>query len=199
MKWIEILNQLEKKKCFLFTVEEFRAIVGGSKLASKRLLQRYTRRKLLARIKKGVYLVLAKKPPDIFIANKLYQPSYLSFEYALSYYHIIPEIVYTVTSATVKSTREFEVLGHLFSYSKIQSKAFRGYVPKKIDNYTVLLAVPEKALADYLYFVVLKKMNINERLDISDLNIRNFLKYIKLFGNKKLTQLAREICFQKKR
>jgi predicted transcriptional regulator of viral defense system len=142
---------------------------------------------------------LAKKPPDIFIANKLYQPSYLSFEYALSYYHIIPEVVYTVTSATVKPTREFEVLGHLFSYSKIQSKAFRGYVPKKIDNYTVLLAVPEKALADCLYFVVLKKTSLNERMDVSGLNRKLFLKYVKLFGNKKLVLLARKICFQKKR
>lgn len=199
MKWIEILRRLEDKNCFIFSSDEFSAIIGGSRLAAKRLLQRYAKRNLVARIKKGEYVVLAKKPPDMFIANKLYQPSYISFEYALAYHHLIPETVYTVTSATVKSTREFEALGQLFSYSKIKSKAFTGYEPKKIDDYTILIALPEKALADYLYSMLLRKTKPNERLDLSNLNSKLFLKFIKLFNNKKLARLAKEIiCFQKK-
>lgn len=200
MKWIEILEKLEKKKCFIFSVEEFKAIAQSSGLASKRLLQRYAKRGLVARVKKGLYLVLSKKPPDMFIANKLCSPSYVSFSYALSYYHIIPEAVYTVTSAAAASTREFDVLGRLFSFSKIKAKAYTGYTPIKIDNYTILLATPEKALADFLYFTVLKKRTLNERLDLGRIKTKRFLGFIKLFNNRKLTDLAKGlICYQTKK
>lgn len=200
MRWIEIMEILEKKKCFFFSVDEFRAIIGGRGLAAKRLLQRYAKRGLVARVKKGQYLVPAKKPPDMFIANKLYPPSYVSFSYALSYYHMIPEVVYTITSATAMPTREFDVLGRLFSYSKIKPNAYTGYTPVKIDNYTILIATPEKALADYLYFIVLKKRTLNERLEFMNIKISRFLKYIRLFENDKLTGLAKElICSQKKK
>jgi len=199
MKWPEVLGKLEQKKCFIFSSEEFGAIIGGSSLAAKRLLQRYAKKGLVSRIKKGEYLVTAQKPPDIFIANKLYQPSYVSLEYALAYYHLIPETVYTVTSITAKTTREFEVMGRLFSYAKIKTRAYTGYVPKKIDNYTVLLALPEKALADYLYFVLLRKMEPNERLDVSMIDLKLFSEFINLFQNKKLIKLAEKIkCSQKK-
>ena len=200
MRWIEIKERLDKKKCYFFSVDEFRAIIGGEKLAAKRLLQRYAKRKLVARIKKGRYLVPANKPPDMYIANKLYQPSYISFAYALSYYHLIPETVYTMTSATAKPTREFDAMGRLFTYSKIKTKAYSGYIPKKIDNYTILIATPEKALADYLYFITLKKRKINDRLDIKNIDIKVFMKYISMFNNTKLARTAEALmCSQKKK
>ncbi len=43
-----------------------------------------------------------------FLANKIVQPSYISLESALSYYQIIPERVYGVTSVTSKKTSQYE-------------------------------------------------------------------------------------------
>ena len=38
--------------------------------------------------------------PGYLLAGSIYGPSYISFEYALGYYGMIPEAVYTVTCAT---------------------------------------------------------------------------------------------------
>lgn len=193
MKWLQILKRLDNKGCFLFTVDEFKMVIGSTQAAAKQMLKRYANMGLVARLKRGLYVILAKKPPDIFIANRLYEPSYVSLEFALSYYHIIPEAVYTITSVTVKPTREFHALGKAFSYSTVRKKGYTGYEPKKIDNYTVLIASPEKALADYLYFVSLKRKVWNDRFDVGSINKKKFLKFAAMFKNRKLTELARSL------
>ena len=38
--------------------------------------------------------------PGYLLANIIYGPSYLSFEFALSWYDLIPEAVFTITSAS---------------------------------------------------------------------------------------------------
>ncbi|MDI6689726.1 MAG: hypothetical protein QMD66_01500 [Actinomycetota bacterium] len=126
-------------------------------------------------------------------ANKLYQPSYVSFEYALSYYHLIPETVYTITSATTKPTREFEVLNKIYRYYKIRKEAFTGYEPRKIDDLTVFIAEPEKALVDYLYFVDLKKRSMNERLQAKNLRKKRVIEYTKVFKRENLMKLAMDV------
>lgn len=69
-------------------------------------------------------------PDEYLLANILYQPSYISLEFALSYYSLIPESVYLITSVTTKPTREFAVGKLFFSYQTIKKQAFVGYVPK---------------------------------------------------------------------
>ena len=58
------------------------------------------------------------------IANKSYYPSYISLETAFSYYNIIPEIVYNITSITSKKTIEFNFQNSTFTYNKINSHLF---------------------------------------------------------------------------
>jgi len=147
----------------------------------------------LVRLKNGVYVLAANIPSEFLIANKLYQPSYVSFEYVLSFYHLIPETVYTITSATTKPTREFEALGKAYKYYRIKREAFLGYEPKKIQDMTVFIAEPEKALVDYLYFVDLKKKTLLERLSTRDLNKKKLLNYAKLFNRKSLAELIKSL------
>ncbi|GFP43259.1 hypothetical protein HKBW3C_02389 [Candidatus Hakubella thermalkaliphila] len=111
----------------------------------------------------------------------------------LSYHHLIPETVYTITSATTKPTREFEALDKIYHYYKIKREAFLGYEPKKIDGVTVLIAEPEKALVDYLYFVSLKKKALNERLTTKNLNRRKVLEYAEAFKREGLLRLMEKI------
>ncbi|WP_176231845.1 type IV toxin-antitoxin system AbiEi family antitoxin domain-containing protein [Candidatus Hakubella thermalkaliphila] len=144
-------------------------------------------------MRNGLYALTSNLPSELLIANKLYQPSYISLEYALSYHHLIPETVYTITSATTKPTREFEALDKIYHYYKIKREAFLGYEPKKIDGVTVLIAEPEKALVDYLYFVSLKKKALNERLTTKNLNRRKVLEYAEAFKREGLLRLMEKI------
>ena len=61
------------------------------------------------------------------IANKIYEPSYVSLEMALSFYQLIPESVYGVTSVTSRKTYEFSTSMARFSYRKIKPELMFGY------------------------------------------------------------------------
>jgi hypothetical protein len=58
---------------------------------------------------------------------------------------------------------------------------------------TVFIGEPEKALADYLYFVNLKKKTLNERLNVRKLKKKAVMEYVRLFGRKNLIKLVKEI------
>ena len=181
MKWIEIMKRIAKMEMTIFTVSEFRRATDLSETAAQKLLERYTKRGLLTRLKKGMYIVTDKPPTSFLISNKLYRPSYISFESALSYHKLIPETVYGVTAATTKPTRNFVVAGKAFSYHKIKMSAYTDYTPTRICDEMILLATPEKALVDYLYFVNLGKKPLYERLEISELNKEKILANTILF------------------
>ncbi len=63
----------------------------------------------LTRLKNGFFIINEKIEnatiPFEQIANLLYGPSYISFEWALSHYGMIPEGVYVVTSAALERSK----------------------------------------------------------------------------------------------
>lgn len=192
MNYISVEKELKKRKIIVFTPLEFQRIFKVSYNNSKSFINRSLKKGLLVKLRNGLYTLAGTDVPKFLIANKLYLPSYISFETALSYYGMIPEVIYTIFSATTKASREFETGGNYFTFHKIKKEAFFGYVPKKIDKVVVLIAEPEKALLDYLYFVSLKKKSFNDRLDIKNISKRKLLKLVKYFKNDKLAQLVRE-------
>lgn len=111
----------------------------------------------LIRLKRGVY-ALGSEVRDhalntIVIANMLHKPSYVSYEYALSYHGLIPERVYTVTSATTYRSEEYSTEIGSFSYKKIPLKAYSLGIDWKFDAQEggYMIATPEKALCDTIY------------------------------------------------
>lgn len=182
MKWIDAQLRLAEKGITIFTGSEFRRIAELSETAAQAMLERYTKRGLLTRIKKGMYIVTANPPSSFVISNRLYRPSYISFESALSYHGIIPETVYGVTAATTKPTRSFEVAGKTFIYHTLKKSAYTGYAPAKVGADMILLASPEKALVDYLYLVNLGKKPLYERLDLDGLSKEKIMATAELFG-----------------
>ena len=107
----------------------------------------------IIRIKQGLYET-DPHAEGVGIAEAIYGPSYLSFEYALSYHGLIPEAVYQYTSATFekKRTKLFETPFGVFSYRDVPSPAFSLGVQLILNgDYSFRLATPEKALCDELY------------------------------------------------
>lgn len=84
----------------------------------------------------------------------IYGPSYLSFNYALSNYGLIPEGVREYTSATCgkgKKKQYHNCYGD-YSYRDIPVSAFPYETKMMQENgYTYFIATPEKALCDKLY------------------------------------------------
>lgn len=178
---ILVQKELKNKGLAIFTPQEFERLFDVSKTAVRQFIHANTQKGVFIKLRNGMYSLEDKRPNLYFMANKMYRPSYISLETALSYYSIIPEVVYSITSITPKSTREFDAFGIDFSYARIKQKAFQGYATRKEGNTTVLFAEPEKALADYLYFVSLGKKILNDRLNVRRLDITKVREYAQLF------------------
>jgi len=191
MNWIEFEQKLNMKGQKTFTPLDVMRLLNKSEVSVRFFLHRYTKKGALTRLRNGLYILPGKIPSEFEIANKLYSPSYISFEYALSYYKVIPQIVYTVTSATTKPTREFTALDIVYRYSKIKRGLFFGYEPIKKDNTIILMATPEKAFVDYLYFVSLKKRVMGERINIRLLNKHKILSYASKFKKDNLIKIIK--------
>lgn len=192
LKPIIVEQRLRGKGVRLFSPEEFRRIFGVTLRAAQEFIKDHTR-DLFFKLRNGLYALRTDPPHDLEIANRLYEPSYISFEYALAYYRLIPEAVYAVTSATPKITREFLVRDKSYEYSRIKKRAYTGYRLLKVDTAKVLMASPEKAFADYCYFVDLRLKSLNERLRTNRLNTREVFRYARLLGRPGVLRLMREI------
>ncbi len=110
----------------------------------------------IIRLKKGIYLLSQTHAQVLYskelLANLIYGPSYVSLEYALSYYQLIPEYTTQVTSVCFKRSNTFDTPLGSFKYKKGCLKRYPIGVSlgslSPEQNY--LIATPEKALADTL-------------------------------------------------
>lgn len=189
LKPIFVRNELLRRQIKFFTPAQFILLFGTSPLSTKYFLETQTKQKLFLRLKKGLYCLATDQPADEEIANRIYQPSYLSLEYVLSKQDVLPESVYVMTSVTTKPTRTFSVENKIFSFLTIKKSAYTGYNLKE----QTLFAEPEKALVDYLYFVSLGEKSLNDRFDLSKIDKKRVLFYTKLFARPGLEKLVRKI------
>lgn len=107
----------------------------------------------IIRLKKGLYTFpeyLRRAPLNpCIVANMLYGPSYVSRDFALSYYGMIPETVEIVTSMTTGRPRRFQTPVGTFDYKQRKAADFSIGI-ENIDsgNGAFLIAGREKALYD---------------------------------------------------
>lgn len=85
------------------------------------------------------------------IGNRLYRPSYISLESALSHYNLIPEAVFSLQSVSTRRTMVYDTVAGSFHYRSLKAELFFGYSAERNDTMPVLLANPEKAILDYFY------------------------------------------------
>jgi len=134
-------------------------------------IERMVKQDLLLRLKNGLFLILDRfrkgaDYPYEQLANRIYGPSYVSLEWALSFYGFIPERVSVVTNVTVGNNKEFATPIGTFTYRHLSHARFSiGMDHKAIEGQIggFLIATPEKALADWVFFTC-KTMNEEELL-----------------------------------
>jgi len=198
------LNSAERKLTetglTVFTIDEFSKIFKIKPSTARAFLSRNSKKEssYFSKLKRGIYAFSLNSPTKFEIANKLYKPSYVSFETVLSYYGVIPEIVYEVTSATTRQTRTFNIQNSIFNYLKIKKELFFGYQPKRIQGRIILIAEKEKALLDYIYLLSLKKRPLNERVDLEKIDTHKLGYYVKYYKenikkNRAFINLVKEV------
>ncbi len=137
------------------------------------------------------------------LANAIYGPSYLSFDFALSYYGLIPERVYTYTSATCLKRKTKRYSNHFgnYTYQDVPTAVFSlGILIKEEKGYTYLIASKEKALCDKLYSLkpvgsqkelkalLFEDLRIDE-IEFAKLNIEDIRILSEKYNSKNVTTL----------
>ena len=188
MRLPEIEEKLSQQGLVIFSSREFRRAAGVSPASAKMLLIRYAQKGYVLKLKenRGLYCLRSRRPHPWLLANRLQRPSYISLETALAQEGRILESVHAVTSVTPKTSKAYESMGLHFSYQKVKETAFTGYRPFAVEGQTVWVAEPEKAAADYLYFIHLGRKNLHERFRWKGLNRRKILAYLGLFHRERL-------------
>lgn len=200
MKYFDLISELGKSKLAIFSLRDIENLFPEEKLKTiKNNLTRWVKENKFLHLKRNLYEFiepgLSSDIPDVYVANRLYSPSYVSLETALSIYSLIPDVAMQVTSVTTLPTREFKNRYGLFIYRSCQKRAFTGYKLMEYEGTKILIADKEKALVDFIYFSFRKNDNINFEEDrfnkdeLKKLNWNKLLKYGKLFNNKTETVL----------
>lgn len=189
-----VREELLKRKIRIFTTREFALLFKLDQYQREYALAQLVKEGLFERLKRGVYTLKTDAANEKEVANALYKPSYISFDYALSYYSLIPEVVYEITSATTNPTRLFNTSTLSFGYYTIKKEAYSGYTLKEEGERRFLIAEPEKAVVDYLYALtlgqrgLLGKRTVNDRLTITNLDQAKIRSYGAIFESPKLTE-----------
>lgn len=121
------------------------------------LISRMVKRGDLIRLKNGFFIIAEKirssPAPYEQIGNLLYGPSYISLEWALSHYQMIPEGVYLVTSVTTNQSKNYPTPIGTFDYTFLNHSRYAiGIDQQQNSGGRYLIATPEKALADLVHF-----------------------------------------------
>ncbi len=191
MKFIELQQYFQNQK--IFSTKDLNIAFWGR--FKNNLLNRL-KKWYIKKITKGWYYFNDNDLTQLEIyniANRIYEPSYISLEYALNIYNIIPEWVFTITSITTKRTYFFKSKLHNFSYRNIKKDYFFWYniVTIKKDNTYYKIATLEKAIIDYIYLNSHIKTNddfYELRWNIDELkahiNMKNFNKILSQYNQK---------------
>lgn len=155
MKTIELKNALPLS---VFSHEMIYSLLEKSVSNVNEKISNLVKNGELVRLKKGYYtfskLYQTNAINLISVANTLYSPSYVSFDYALSYYGMIPERVNEITSATSKNEKLFNTPIGRFSYKKVSPEAYSlgiDWIYDDIDGGR-FIATAEKALCDKIKY-----------------------------------------------
>jgi hypothetical protein len=112
------------------------------------------KQQMLLQVRRGLYIpgygLGIALPEPLLIANHLYGPSYVSLDSALSYWGLIPERVYEISSMTTMRSKTFKTTVARFSYINMALPYYSfGIQQVQLTNkQTVLMASQEKALCD---------------------------------------------------
>lgn len=147
------MNALRKYGTIPIGTDVLKEHLKGYKSPRNKMLA-MNRKGEIERLKRGLYInVQDELISKELIANHLYGPSYVSMEWALAFYGLIPERVFTLRSMTIKRSRTFNTFLGVFDFVTCPISYFSIGIQQKegLNNYVFLIATPEKAICDIVF------------------------------------------------
>lgn len=202
-----LIKQLRTADRPYITDSELRLLLSGSADSRYSKVKRLIAQNKLLHIRKGLYclteeLGYLKKPHPFELAQFIYSPSYISFESALMFHGLIPEVAFTTTSACIKRSKTFPTPLGVFSYLHLPVANFYTEVEIVEDNnYRFFVAKPWKAICDYVFVYkkdwinldpLLKSLRIH-REELPSLNDNEIHTLSEYYHSKRITRFLQGI------
>lgn len=162
------------------TEAELKTLLNGTSNSRYSKIKRMLAQGKLLHVRRGLYCIteklgFSKKPHSFELAQFIYGPSYISLESALSYYHLIPEAVYTITSVAGKRAKNFKTPLGVFDYQTVPLENLYSEVKLVQENGRLfLIAKPWKAICDYVFCYRKNWNNIDPLIKDLRINFENF-------------------------
>lgn len=203
------MNYAEFRQCvqpYPVITGQVLTLLGLDAWPTRMNLQRWQTKGKVIRLRRDVYVLNPEDarlaPSRMVMAGEMYPPSYLSLEYALGLYGMIPERVTDMTSITAKKPMIFANAYGTFRYQHIKPEAFSGFRMEQDEKgLPYFLATPEKALLDFVYLKSrVEKSSLGKdwresyRLDnLRMLNQKKIKYYLGLFASRRLASIVEEL------
>ena len=167
-----------------YTRQNLELILGSNRRTLDYRISKLTSDGVLETIKPGFYLntlLLSKSSQKEefieYVGSIIKYPSYVSLEYALAKYGLIPESIYSITYVTTKKPGKFNSGNFSFKYRNIKEKLFSDYEKVVFNKGEYLFARNYKALFDFIYLTPLRTTSeYNSILFDSRINWENLSK-----------------------
>lgn len=191
MQYIELKEKLSQ--FIVFSLSDIKKI--DAKFYRSRLSE-WQKKGYIKKIRRSYYIFSDQEINEsvlFFVANKIYSPSYVSLEMALSVYNLIPEAVYSISSVTSNKTNRFASDLADFNYRHLKSELMFAYSLVNFKGGVYKIAEAEKAILDFLYI----NPHLKTEADFSELRLNKeefklrisqekLIKYLDVFANMSL-------------
>lgn len=197
MKFYDLQKKIIKNPVFSFD-DIFKLFPGENTAKLRVQLSHWTSQGKLTRLRRGLYCLSEAEFKDPFVLSELiYSPSYISLESALNFYGMIPDIPNSITAVSTNSPRVFNNRFGNFTYRKLKGDYFFGFNKIEVDAYFYLIACPEKALLDYVYYkfrgIYSKEVSEMRLTFPSDFSFKKLKQQSSVFKSSRIKLMVREV------
>jgi len=198
MKFIDLKTKLSKND-----IIDIRNVITLFDSIDRRRLYEWQKKGYILKLTNNFYIFSNAEIDDSFlrmISNKIYSPSYVSLESALSYYGLIPEAVFQITSISSRKTHNIQTNISNFNYRSIHKRLFWGYSLNTKTSHNFFIADLEKTILDYLYLnphlddiKSLEELRFNQEIFNDLLDVSRLKKYLQIFSHTRLLKTTTKL------
>ena len=198
MKYPSVLEIISERQLRIFTLRDMLALLPLPLGTLSQQLARLSEKKLLIKLKRGVWLNAALRnwihPYEAVPYLCAPYPAYVSLHSALNFHGLLEQVPTATYAISAGKTATTTTLQGQYRIHHLQAKHIWGYTqPPSMPQ--VLMAEPEKALLDsaYLQLRAGKNIALFPELDLSLLNKTKLTAMLKRFGDERLSHYLKNI------
>jgi len=153
-----LLSSLSENNKPIFEIKDIIRELGVSYNYAKVIANRLAKKKWVAPLEKGKYLIVPLEAGkesiytehEFIIASQLVEPYYIAYWSALNYHGMTEQIPFTVFAASTKRRRNRKIHDVRYEFITLSKKKFFGFVTVNISGKNVYISDKEKTIADCL-------------------------------------------------